>query len=146
MPDRARKKSNSGTSIERIALAAARAAGLQGLRCQATDLPGTPDVVSEVGSKTAIFAHGCYWHFHGCALSRVPVTNRDFWTRKFSDNKARDQRVTDALLDRGWRVIWVWECTIRHAPVDDIAETMRQALSADVGGVEIIPAHTAADP
>lgn len=75
-------------------------------------LPGTPDLVLP-DRRVAVQAMGCFWHHHaGCRLSRIPPTAFP-WARKFAGNRARDLRQRDALLRRGWRVLWVWECTFR---------------------------------
>ena len=37
----------------------------------------------------------CFWHHHeGCSSAPVPANNRDWWLRKFADNRRRDQRKT----------------------------------------------------
>jgi DNA mismatch endonuclease (patch repair protein) len=41
----------------------------RGLRYRLHDrsLPGRPDLVFP-SARTVVFVHGCFWHFHGCAL------------------------------------------------------------------------------
>lgn len=84
-----------------------------GLRYKLHDrsLPGSPDVVFP-RYKAAIFVHGCYWHSHGCYRSTVPKSHRNFWTDKFSANRARDKN-RNLLLSEGWQVLTVWECALR---------------------------------
>ena len=84
-----------------------------GLRYKLHDrkLPGSPDLVFPK-YHAVIFVHGCYWHSHGCYRSTVPKTRQDFWTKKFKDNKERDKRKMDQLMDEGWRVLVVWECAL----------------------------------
>src|SRR5690606_42005026 len=54
-------------------------------------LPGKPDLVFPRRRKV-IFVHGCFWHRHeGCALARIPKSNRSFWLAKLDGNKARDE-------------------------------------------------------
>src|SRR5262249_55163230 len=60
-----------------------------------------------------VFVHGCYWHAHGCHRSTVPRSSHGFWSEKFAANKLRDAKKETALLDAGWRVMTVWECTLR---------------------------------
>ena len=73
-------------------------------------IPGRPDVVIR-RLRAAIFVHGCFWHRHpGCPRTRVPKTRVDFWTKKFSDNVARDCSVQSQLQSDGWRTLVVWEC------------------------------------
>lgn len=85
-----------------------------GLRYRLHDrkLPGRPDLVFP-RYRTALFTHGCFWHAHGCALSKLPATRREFWRKKLADNAARDRRAIEALHASGWRVLLVWECALR---------------------------------
>lgn len=132
------------TRIERITLSVAQQAGLHGLRCEAVDLPGTPDVACDA-SKVALFAHGCFWHAHGCGLSRLPATNQEFWRTKFARNRARDIRVSGALRANGWRVIWLWECACHRQTASTLARTVSAALAKGLDFVEVsgAPSRTA---
>lgn len=79
-----------------------------------------PDIVLRK-RKIAIFAHGCYWHQHeGCKLAYSDRPRSDKWEKKFSDNKARDQRVNEQLLEQGWRVAVIWECATRDLRIFEI--------------------------
>lgn len=72
-----------------------------------------PDVVLRK-YKVAVFVHGCYWHQHkDCNLAYSDRDYSEKWLKKFSDNKARDKRVTKELLENGWRIAIVWECVTR---------------------------------
>jgi DNA mismatch endonuclease (patch repair protein) len=83
-------------------------------RLQRRDLPGRPDLVLP-RLRVAIFVHGCFWHRHPrCRLATTPTTRRGFWQAKFDRNVERDRRVAAALRRRGWSVITVWECQLRH--------------------------------
>lgn len=75
-------------------------------------LPGRPDVVLPKW-KVAVFVHGCFWHWHGCALSKLPANNRPFWETKLDANTSRDTVALLSLLSAGWRVATVWECALR---------------------------------
>lgn len=75
-------------------------------------LPGKPDIVLQK-YKTAIFVHGCFWHYHtDCREGRIPPTNTAFWKTKLQKNVERDQIHKEALEKLGWKVIIVWECEI----------------------------------
>lgn len=63
--------------------------------------------------RVVIFVHGCFWHWHGCPLSKLPATNADFWRRKLSGNQIRDVRVKQQLAALGWRTVTIWECATR---------------------------------
>jgi DNA mismatch endonuclease, patch repair protein len=84
-------------------------------RLHRKDLPGSPDIVLP-GRRLAIFVHGCFWHGHDCARgSRVPKTNRDYWTAKVGRNAARDVGNLNALIALGWQVETIWECDLKDA-------------------------------
>jgi DNA mismatch endonuclease, patch repair protein len=76
--------------------------------------PGTPDIVVPK-AKTAIFVHGCFWHQHGCKLTRLPKTNHNYWLPKFARNKRRDAAAQKALRAMGWRPVVIWECQTFHS-------------------------------
>lgn len=86
----------------------------RGLRYRLNDraLPGRPDLVFPK-YHTAVFIHGCFWHAHGCALSKLPATRQDFWRTKLTANAVRDCKAVDALKAVGWRVLVIWECALR---------------------------------
>lgn len=75
-------------------------------------LPGRPDVVLPRW-KVAVFVHGCFWHWHGCPLSKMPSSNRTFWKTKLAGNQDRDLRAQITLISMGWRVAMIWECSLR---------------------------------
>ena len=75
-------------------------------------IPGKPDIVLPKW-RVVIFVHGCFWHMHGCNLSKLPTSNTAFWGSKLLVNQQRDAVVKQKLLDAGWRVATVWECATR---------------------------------
>lgn len=75
-------------------------------------LSGKPDIVMPKW-RVVIFVHGCFWHRHGCSLSKMPTTNVAFWEAKLAANQRRDSLVKKQLADAGWRVATVWECATR---------------------------------
>lgn len=82
-------------------------------RLHRKDLPGAPDIVLPK-YHVAIFAHGCFWHVHsGCYLFRMPASNIEFWHKKLTGNRARDERQIEQLRLLGWRALVVWECATR---------------------------------
>jgi DNA mismatch endonuclease (patch repair protein) len=82
-------------------------------RVHVARLPGKPDIVL-AKHRTVIVVHGCFWHRHAtCKFAYVPKSNTDFWSKKFSENVARDRRTSTSLKRLGWRVITVWECEVQ---------------------------------
>jgi DNA mismatch endonuclease (patch repair protein) len=83
----------------------------------------TADVVF-TRQKVAVFVDGCYWH--GCPEHYwASKTNIDYWEPKIEQNRARDARVTEALLNAGWQVIRIWEHESPQAGADRIEAAVR---------------------
>jgi DNA mismatch endonuclease (patch repair protein) len=73
--------------------------------------------------RVAVFIDGCFWH--GCPEHYVASkTNVDYWEPKIAQNRLRDEAVTAALEEAGWRVIRVWE----HESVEDAADRIEAAV------------------
>ena len=75
-------------------------------------IPGKPDIVFPK-HNALIFVNGCFWHGHDCRFFKLPKTRREFWERKISENRKRDDRVVAELKAEGWRQLIVWECALR---------------------------------
>ena len=80
-------------------------------RINVKTLPGKPDIVLPK-YKTVIFINGCFWHGHNCKKGKLPSSNTDFWKKKISNNKSRDDKNFDLLVKLGWKVIIIWQCEI----------------------------------
>jgi len=81
-------------------------------RMQDASLAGKPDFVLD-SHRCIIFTHGCFWHCHHCYLFKMPATRHEFWLNKLESNVARDRRNIASLVALGWRVLVVWECSLR---------------------------------
>jgi DNA mismatch endonuclease (patch repair protein) len=99
------------TKPEMIIRKGLHAAGLR-FRLHAKDLPGRPDLILP-RYRAAIQVHGCFWHGHNCPMCRLPATRGEFWSAKILGNRERDERTSAALLVSGWRLLTVWECSLR---------------------------------
>lgn len=76
-------------------------------------LPASPDF-SNQSRGWAILVHGCFWHHHrGCARASIPKNNRDWWRRKFRENKNRDRLKLKQLRECKLNVLVIWECETR---------------------------------
>jgi DNA mismatch endonuclease, patch repair protein len=74
-----------------------------------------PDVVF-LARRVCLFVDGCFWH--GCEQHyTVPSANSRYWQAKLELNRARDRRVTDALVADGWTVVRAWE----HEDAEEVA-------------------------
>ena len=97
-------------------------------------LHGRPDIVFP-RRKIAVFVNGCFWHMHGCRLSSIPSTRRDFWEAKLTGNKIRDRNNVVMLEKEGWKVVTIWECKIEESLEKAILPLLkllkREAVSDD---------------
>jgi DNA mismatch endonuclease (patch repair protein) len=99
-------------------------------RIHRADLPGCPDLVFPSRRKV-IFVHGCFWHQHkGCKRASLPKTRKDFWTKKFASNVARDERNIAALVEAGWEVLVLWECSLQDR--NRVVQELRSFLDASI--------------
>jgi len=95
-------------------------------RLHRSDLPGKPDMVF-AGRSKIIFVHGCFWHGHGCRRgNRVPKGNRDYWVKKITRNRERDQAAIASLTAQGWKVEVFWECEMKDR--DDVVSRLQSFL------------------
>lgn len=96
-------------------------------RLHAKNLPGKPDMVFQK-YQTVLFVNGCFWHYHGCHLSKLPNTRKLWWKKKLEGNRKHDSEVLRQLRNLGWRILLIWECgfrkpkTNRMKALDRIAE------------------------
>ncbi len=90
---------------------------MQGVRSRA-DVVFRPE-------KVAVYVDGCFWHCcpqHGT----MPKANAEFWERKLKRNRQRDAETGEALSERGWEVVRVWE----HEEVGEAADRVEDVLRA----------------
>ncbi|MCJ2032705.1 very short patch repair endonuclease [Methylobacterium sp. J-068] len=120
------------TKPELVLRKSLHAAGFR-YRLHARELPGRPDMVFP-RFRAAIFVHGCFWHGHDCPMFKMPGTRQEFWSAKISGNRARDQRKAAQLEAAGWRILTVWECSVKgpaRRPKDDVAASCADFLRGD---------------
>jgi DNA mismatch endonuclease (patch repair protein) len=109
---RIRSKRNATTELKLAALL--RVSGIWGWR-RNFSLLGNPDFVF-LKSKLAVFVDGCFWHGHACGRNLKPKRNASLWQQKIDGNQRRDRRNAKSLRAAGWRVIRIWECTLKRRP------------------------------
>lgn len=110
-------------------------------RLHVKTLPGSPDVVM-TKRKVAVFIHGCFWHGHGCHLFKVPATRTDFWMTKIQANRDRDYRAETELLSSGWRILNIWECSLKGRLKKSENEVIEQAAAWITAGDVGVPVLT----
>lgn len=107
-------------------------------RLHVRSLPGSPDMVLPK-TKLVIFVNGCFWHWHGCRRSRLPLDNRPYWREKIGRNVSRDHSNYNALQELGWRVLLVWECALKKAILEETIEQVQSFISGDKSFASIEP-------
>lgn len=119
-----KSKKNKSTELKLISFFKSRK--IKGWR-RNSKLFGKPDFVFPA-LRVAIFVDGCFWHGHMCR-NVTPASNKDYWTAKIDRNKKRDILVSETITAKNWKVIRIWECTLRK---QDILETeLSQLLTKD---------------
>jgi DNA mismatch endonuclease, patch repair protein len=119
----AQVKSSGNKSTEARLIDVFHEQGFTGWR-RGYPLFGNPDFVF-LKKRVAIFVDGCFWHGHP-SKCRVPKTNREYWLKKIGRNVKRDRLVTRALREKGWKVIRIWEDSVKKSTT---ASRIREVLS-----------------
>jgi DNA mismatch endonuclease (patch repair protein) len=118
-----RSSGNRDTELKLMAIL--RASGITGWRRHQL-VTGKPDFTFR-RERLAVFVDGCFWH--GCRWHcRMPQDNRAYWRRKIGGNAARDRATNQWLRKAGWRVLRVWEHSLRSPKA--VAERVISELSA----------------
>jgi len=77
------------------------------------NLPEKPDLILHK-YRAVIFVQGCFWHGHdNCSRFRLPRSNIDYWQKKIEGNRARDRKSYTSLREQGWRILYIWECSLK---------------------------------
>lgn len=99
-------------------------------------LPGKPDIAM-TKYKIAIFCDSEFFHGKDWEILRPQLekgNNGEFWIKKISRNRERDDEINKALLFRGWTVIRIWGKDILKNTdecVRVIEEVMFEAVLSD---------------
>lgn len=119
-------RSRGNITTEGTLASVLRSAGLTGWR-RHVPLPGKPDFVFRP-QRVAVFVDGCFWH--GCPRCyRLPEDNRGYWSAKVAGNRRRDRKADAELRTLGWKVLRIWEHSLRtEAGKARAAAKMRHAL------------------
>lgn len=106
-------RSRGNATTELAFVKGLRAVGIVGWRRHLPSLPGKPDFAFRT-QKLAVFIDGCFWH--GCPRCyRPPQDNRSYWRTKILQNRQRDRLRTVQLKRLGWRVLRIWEHSLKDA-------------------------------
>lgn len=77
-------------------------------------LSGKPDIVF-LGAKIAVFVDGRMWHGYDWEHQKNYFkSNRDYWIPKIEDNRERDFKVTQDLIELDWLVLRFWDFEVKQ--------------------------------
>ena len=132
----ARVRGRGNATTEGALAAILRAEGWSGWRRQqgvlGRDAQGAtsrvrPDFVFR-SRRLVIFVDGCFWH--GCPWHGTqPQGNPVFWRTKFRRNHERDRRDTRNLRRAGWKVVRLWEHTLRAKARSALLRKLRRLFA-----------------
>ena len=110
------------TSIEVLVRSELHSRGYR-FRKHVKELPGRPDIAFSK-AKVAVFIDGDFWHGYRFPAWESDVS--DFWKKKITSNRARDQRNFSKLRSMGWKVIRLWQ----HEVLNDLEKSLMRIESA----------------
>lgn len=92
--------------------------------------------------RLAVFVDGCFWH--GCpAHGTDPASNAEWWRKKLSTNRARDEDTNGLLAAAGWTVLRIWEhedLAVAADAVESVLDQISSGRCASGGGPRRSPA------
>ena len=62
--------------------------------------------------------------------SNIPKTKTQYWIERLELNKKRDFLNKSKLIKLGWKVIDVWECTLKRKNIDKTFNTLERLIIA----------------
>ena len=102
-------------------------------------LLGKPDLVFPK-YRAVIFVNGCFWHKHDCHLFKQPATRKEFWESKINRTCERDRENRVALREAGWRVLTIWECSLKgktRLQDSELLERVSSWIAGELSEMEI---------
>lgn len=88
-----------------------------------TGIIGKPDIALPK-SRKAVFLHSDFWHGWRLPIWEHILPNK-FWKMKLQKNRARDRKVILTLRREGWKVMVLWEHSIRKKPDSSIDKIIK---------------------
>jgi len=93
------------------------------------ELPGKPDIVL-MKYRIAVFCDGEFFHGKDWEVLKTNLEksdNGEFWIRKISRNRERDDEINKKLLFMGWTVIRFWGNDIKKN-VDECVKVIEETI------------------
>jgi len=111
------------TNLEKIVRSTLHKKGLR-FRKHNTKLPGKPDIIFPK-AKLVVFLDGDFWH--GYRFPQWEKSIPPFWQKKIGETRNRDRRNFAKLRRMGWRVLRIWEHTIKR-DLDGVVDQICKAV------------------
>lgn len=103
-----------------------------------TELPGKPDIVL-TKYKIAIFCDGEFFHGKDWEVLKPKLekgNNSEYWVKKITRNRERDEEVNKKLLSMGWTVIRFWGNDIKKHTEDCVQVVEETVYEIMIGELE----------
>lgn len=103
-----------------------------------TELPGKPDIVL-TKYKIAIFCDGKFFHGKDWEVLKPKLekgNNSEYWVKKITRNRERDEEVNKKLLSMGWTVIRFWGNDIKKHTEDCVQVVEETVYEIMIGELE----------
>ena len=68
----------------------------------------------------------------GCKQFVLPKTNTAFWRTKIENNRERDQRNYQLLIEAGWQVLIIWQCNLTKDKLENTMQSVAVALNENL--------------
>jgi DNA mismatch endonuclease Vsr len=133
-----KKLKSNDTSIETVLR---KELWRRGYRFRKNDmsLPGKPDIVL-TKYKIAIFCDGEFFHgkdWNARKLKLAQGNNGDYWVKKISRNRERDDEINKKLSFMGWTVIRFWGHDIKEDTNECIKVIEEAIFDIEMRGINI---------
>lgn len=73
---------------------------------------GSPDIALP-SKKIAVFIDGDFWHGYKFKKQRQRLPEK-YWVKKINTNVLRDKEVNRRLKKEGWKILRIWEHSVRR--------------------------------
>ena len=103
-----------------------------------TELPGKPDIVL-TKYKIAIFCDGEFFHGKDWEVLKPKLekgNNSEYWVKKITRNRERDEEVNKKLLSMVWTVIRFWGNDIKKHTEDCVQVVEETVYEIMIGELE----------
>lgn len=91
-------------------------------------IKGKPDIVLPK-YNTVIFVDGDFWHGYRWKWRKPRLkNNRKYWINKIEGNMKRDKKINKKLTKNGWKVIRIWEHSVKNKPENSLLKITKKLV------------------